>query len=89
MQIQSARFKELASQKLADPILFRALSNLRGRMVTGRADVILELDNFEQTREAAMLVRDCVLDHLDFLLDEFERNVIVRGVKVHWAEDSR
>src|SRR5512134_3996108 len=89
MQIRSAQFKQLASQKLADPDLFRALSNLRGRMVTGRANVILELDNFEQTREAAMLVRDRALEHLDFLLEEFERNATARGARVHWAEDSQ
>jgi L-lactate dehydrogenase complex protein LldF len=89
MQIQSARFKELAAQKLADPNLFRALSNLRGLMVSGRAKVILELDNFEDTREAARQVRDGALEHLDLLLEEFERNATARGAQVHWAEDSQ
>jgi L-lactate dehydrogenase complex protein LldF len=89
MQVQSAKFKAVASEKLADPDLFRALSNLRGRMVAGRAQVVLELDNFEETREAARQVRDRALEHLDFLLEEFERNAIARGAKVHWAENSQ
>ena len=89
MQIRSAEFKALATEKLADPNLFRALSNLRGLMVSGRAKVILELDNFEETREAARQVRDSALEHLDFLLEEFERNATARGAKVHWAEDSQ
>ncbi len=89
MQIQSARFKALATEKLADANLFRALSNLRGLMVAGRAKVILELDNFEETREAARQARDSALEHLDFLLEEFERNATARGAKVHWAEDSQ
>jgi len=89
MQIRSARFKELASEKLADANLFKALSSLRGLMVTGRARVILELDNFEEMREGAKQVRDSALEHLDFLLEEFERNATARGAKVHWAEDSQ
>jgi len=89
MQIQSAKFKAVASEKLADRELFKALSNLRGRMVAGRAQVVLELDNFEETREAARQVRDRALEHLDFLLEEFERNAIARGAKVHWAENSQ
>ncbi len=89
MQIRSAQFKQLATEKLADPNLFKALSSLRGLMVSGRAKVILELDNFEAMREAAKQVRDSALEHLDFLLEEFERNATARGAKVHWAEDSQ
>jgi L-lactate dehydrogenase complex protein LldF len=89
MHIRSAEFKALASEKLADPNLFKALSNLRGLMVSGRAKVVLELDNFEETREAARQVRDSALEHLDLLLEEFERNATARGAKVHWAEDSQ
>jgi L-lactate dehydrogenase complex protein LldF len=58
-------------------------------MVAGRAQVVLELDNFEETREAARQVRDRALEHLDFLLEEFERNATARGAKVHWAENSQ
>ena len=89
MQVQSANFKARAAEKLANPQLFRALSNLRERMVTGRANSILELDNFEQMREAARDARDRALQHLDFLLEEFERNATGRGARVHWAEDSQ
>jgi len=88
VQIQSAKFKAVAAEKLANPQLFKALSNLRNRMVTGRALSVRELDNFEQTREAARQVRDQALQHLDFLLEEFERNATARGAKVHWAENS-
>ena len=86
MQITSHRFKELAAERLANPQLTRALSNLRDRMVSGRASSILELDNFEQIREGASRVRDFALEHLDYLLEEFERNATGRGAKVHWAQ---
>jgi L-lactate dehydrogenase complex protein LldF len=62
------------------------MSNLRVRMVTGRAQSILELDNFETIREAAKQTRDFALAHLDYLLEEFERNAMARGAQVHWAE---
>ena len=85
MQISSHLFKEKAREKLADSQLNKALSNLRNRMVSGRAKSIEELDNFEEIREAARQVRDLALSHLDYLLEEFERNATARGAKVHWA----
>ena len=89
MQIRSAEFKTRATEKLGSATLFRALSNLRSRLVVGRANVIRELDNFEDIREAAKRVRDDALENLDFLLEEFERNATANGAKVHWAENSQ
>ena len=88
MQIRSREFKTRATEKLGSATLFKALSNLRSRLVVGRANCIQELDNFEDIREAAKRVRDDALEHLDFLLEEFERNATANGAKVHWAEDS-
>jgi L-lactate dehydrogenase complex protein LldF len=86
MQVTSHQFKRKAAEALANPQLHKALSNLRARMVTGRAKSVLELDNFEEIREAARRTRDFALAHLDYLLEEFERNATVRGAQVHWAE---
>ena len=89
MEIKSAQFKQAASKNLDNPHLLRALTNLRGRMVGGRASSILELDNYEDIREGAKQVRDFALAHLDYLLEEFERNAIARGAQVHWAETAQ
>ena len=86
MQVTSMHFKPRAAEKLADPHLRRALDGLKSRFVPGRASVIAELDNFEEIREAAANIRSRALDHLDFFLEEFERNAIARGATVHWAE---
>jgi L-lactate dehydrogenase complex protein LldF len=86
MQVTSHQFKRKAAEALANPQLHKALSNLRARMVTGRAKSVLELDNFEDIREAAKRTRDFALGHLDYLLEEFERNATARGAQVHWAE---
>jgi L-lactate dehydrogenase complex protein LldF len=86
MQVTSQQFKRKAAEALASPQLHKALSNLRARMVTGREQSVLELDNLEQIREAAKSARDFALAHLDHLLEQFERNACARGAQVHWAE---
>jgi L-lactate dehydrogenase complex protein LldF len=86
MHLRSQEFKARAARSLANPQLRQALANLRLRMVVGRVAAVKELDNFEETREAARRVRDDALSKLDFLLEEFERNATARGAQVHWAE---
>lgn len=88
MQIASMHFKARAGEKLADAKLQAALKKLQGNFVKGRADRILELDNFEDIRTAAAAIRDRALAHLDLYLEEFERNARARGAVVHWAESA-
>ncbi len=79
-------FKARIGEKLADRKLQAALRKLQGNFVKGRADRMLELDNFEDIRSAAAAIRDRALNHLDAYLEEFERNATARGAVVHWAE---
>jgi len=86
VQLRSQDFKPAAARSLANPHLRQALSGLRQRMVLGRIASVAEMDNFEVAREAARRMRDDALEHLDFLLEEFERNASARGAQVHWAQ---
>ena len=86
MQVAAMHFKARAGEKLADEKLQAALRKLQGNFVKGRADRVLELDNFEDIRTAAAAIRDRALDNLDAYLEEFERNATARGAVVHWAE---
>ena len=86
MQIASMHFKARIGEKLADVKLQAALRKLQGNFVKGRADRVLELDNFEEIRTAAAAIRDRVINNLDAYLEEFERNATARGAIVHWAE---
>ena len=79
-------FKARSGEKLADAKLQAALRKLQGNFVKGRAERVLELDNFEDIRTAAAAIRDRALDNLDAYLEEFERNATARGAVVHWAE---
>jgi L-lactate dehydrogenase complex protein LldF len=88
MEITSAQFKKVASQKLADTKVQAALANAKGRFVVTRAKAIRELDNFEEIRQAAADVRDHCLDHLDQYLEEWERKATAAGTVVHWVESA-
>ena len=86
MQVSSNQFKQTASVKLADPNVQKALRNAKGKLVVARSRSILELDNFEEIRDAAALIRDFGLLHMDVLLEEWEKKAVAAGTIVHWAE---
>ena len=88
MQITSAQFKKVASQKLADKKVQAALAHAKGKFVVARAKAIEELDNFEDIRSAAADVRDHCLANLDQYLEEWERNATAAGTIVHWVESA-
>ncbi len=44
-----------------------------------------ELPEFEALREEGKRIKNHTLAHLDFYLEEFERNVVERGGQVHWC----
>ncbi len=86
MEVQSMHFKERAGQKLADVRLQKNLKKLSEKFVTARAAAILELDDFEATRDAAVERRNRALADLDVWLEIFERNASARGAQVLYAE---
>ena len=79
MQIASLQFKARARAKLADVKLQAALRKLQGNFVKGRADRMLEFDNFDDIRDAAAAIRNRTLANLDLYLETFERNATARG----------
>ena len=83
MQIASLQFKARAGAKLADVKLQAALRKLQGNFVKGRADRMLELDNFDAIRDAAAAIRNRTLANLDVYLETFERNATAGGAVVH------
>ena len=87
MEIRSMHFKARAGQKLADVVLQENLKKAKGKFVDMRAKAIVELDDFEATREAAKVLRNRALDDLDLWLEQFERQATARGASVLWARD--
>jgi len=87
MQNTSLQFKKQVTVKLADARLQDALSRLQTRFVGGRAAVISEIHDLQETRNAAAAIRDRVLNNLEQWLLHFEQQATARGAIVHWAEN--
>jgi L-lactate dehydrogenase complex protein LldF len=88
MQIQSMHFKERAGKKLADQRLQQNLKKLSTKFVSGRASAILELDDFEGTRDAAVERRMRAIKNLDVWIETFEANATRNGATVLFAESA-
>ena len=86
MHIASMHFKERARANLGDAQLQANLRKIEGKFVAKRRESLLELDDFEATREAARAIRQRALDNLDVWLELFERAATARGASVLWAE---
>ncbi|WP_420476482.1 LutB/LldF family L-lactate oxidation iron-sulfur protein [Noviherbaspirillum sp. ST9] len=88
MQVQSMHFKARVGEKLADKRLQANLKKLSTKWVAGRASAILELDDFEGTRNAAKERRMRAIENLDVWLDTFEKKATERGATVLYAESA-
>lgn len=81
-------FKARAGQRLADVRLQNNLKKLSTKFVTGRASAIIELDDFEGTRDAAIEMRMRAIENLDVWLETFEKEATRRGAIVLYAESA-
>ena len=79
-------FKERAQASLHDAQLQKSLRKFQGKFVPARRTAIVELDDFEGTREAGRAIRQRVLDDLDVWLSIFEDNAQARGATVLYAQ---
>ena len=86
MQVASMHFKERAHDKLNDAGLQRNLKKIKTKFVGKRRESLVELDDFEATRDAAKAIRQRALDDLDIWLEIFERNATARGATVLFAQ---
>jgi len=86
MQVASMHFKERAHVKLNDAGLQRNLAKIKTKFVEKRRGSMLELDDFEGTRDTARAIRQRALDNLDTWLEIFESNAAARGATVLFAE---
>jgi L-lactate dehydrogenase complex protein LldF len=88
MEMKSMHFKARVGEKLADQRLQASLKKLSNTFVSGRARSILDLDDFEGTREAAKERRMRAIENLDVWLDTFEKEATRRGATVLYAESA-
>jgi L-lactate dehydrogenase complex protein LldF len=86
MQVASMYFKERAHAKLHDAQLQASLRKFQGKFVPARRESIVELDDFEGTRDAGAAIRQRALDDLDVWLTIFDENARARGATVLYAQ---
>lgn len=86
----SARFDQSIASTLADGRLQLAIYNNTGRFVAGRKAVVSPdaLPEYQELRDQANAIKRHTIDHLDWYLEEFERNVVAHGGHVHWCRNA-
>jgi L-lactate dehydrogenase complex protein LldF len=88
MNLDPRAFRENARQALADETLKVPMSRLKTHFQLGRRYSSVRYGDFEALREAGRAIRDYSITHLDTLLETFEKSVVARGGKVHWARNA-
>jgi L-lactate dehydrogenase complex protein LldF len=82
-------FPEAARAALADSQLRHNLAHATSTIRAKRTQVVGEVDDWEELREAGRALKERVLRHLDGYLIELEAAVKQAGGVVHWARDAR
>jgi L-lactate dehydrogenase complex protein LldF len=88
MTLDPRAFREAGRTALHDPSLRVALGRLKTHFALGRAQAVERYGDWESLREQGRAIRQYALGHLDTLLEQFERNVVAVGGRVHWARDA-
>ncbi len=88
---QAMFFQARAAEKVANPMLQRALQKAKplfvGKRAKGIAGLAEDQLEFEQLRSACVDIRNRVLSDLDVWLDIFETQAKATGAEVLWARD--
>src|SRR5690242_19690785 len=82
------KFQTAAKTLLRDSQLRKNVRHATDVIQAKRARVVGEMPDWQQLRESGRQTRNHTLRHLDFYLEEFERNCQPAGGLVHWARDA-
>jgi L-lactate dehydrogenase complex protein LldF len=81
-------FPTAARKALANSQLRRNLGHATATIRTKRAQVVRELTDWEELRDAGSAIKADAMARLPELLEQLEREVVARGGVVHWARDA-
>ncbi|WP_026123631.1 LutB/LldF family L-lactate oxidation iron-sulfur protein [Nocardiopsis chromatogenes] len=81
-------FPDAARGATADAQLRHNLRKATGTIRGKRGEVVEELDDWSELREAGRAIKDRTLRHLDRYLETLEESVTAAGGTVHWAADA-
>ena len=82
------KFQVAAKALMGDSQLRKNVRHATKVIQTKRAKVVAEMPDWQDLRESGMQMRRHTMRHLDFYLEQFERNCTAAGGHVHWAKDA-
>jgi L-lactate dehydrogenase complex protein LldF len=86
--MSESTFPEAARIALGDAQLRANLRKATHTIRDKRAQVVAEVDDWEQLRAAGRAIKERTMRHLDVHLEQLEASVTARGGTVHWARDA-
>ncbi len=81
-------FQVAAKDLLTDTQLRKNVRHATGVIQNKRRVVVDEMPDWQELRESGRQIKQHTLAHLDFYLEQFERNCTAAGGTVHWARDA-
>lgn len=81
-------FPEAAHEQLGNSQMRANIRHATHTIRGKRANVVEELPDWQQLRQAGSALKEQTMARLPELLEELERNVAARGGVVHWARDA-
>jgi len=82
------KFQVAAKALMGDSQLRKNVRHATNVIQAKRARVVEEMPDWQELREAGKQIRRHTMAHLDFYLEQFERNCTAAGGVVHWARDA-
>jgi len=86
VEAKSLQFKRSASDALKDQDLQSALNFAKDGFIGKRTKAVADLPEWDNIRDDVRVMKNHVLDNLDYYLLAYEEAVCANGGKVHWAE---
>lgn len=83
------KFHQNVAQAIQDPTLKTAIRRTTDNAEKKRASAIQAFPEFSALREQGARIKDHTITHLGSYLQQFEKNAIANGAKVHWARDAK
>jgi L-lactate dehydrogenase complex protein LldF len=82
------KFQTAAKRLVADTQVRHNVRHATEVIRAKRAKVVGEMADWQQLRESGHAIKEHVLRHLDFYLEQFETACTAAGGTVHWARDA-
>ena len=82
------KFRVAAKSLIGDSQMRKNVRHATKVIQTKHAKVVAEMPDWQDLRESGKQIRRHTMRHLDFYLQQFERNCTAAGGQVHWAKDA-